>query len=226
MVCAVPHDEPIPSEEQRGGPQDERKGLLTTQHVRRAKTGDADSLAWLARRLSPLLLAQARYRLGPALRRSVDPEDLVNDVWAVALPALAQLEARQGRETPVLLRFLATTLLYRVNELARRHVRRHGQRSRGMESADGCSQLAASDSLGVVTRAAREETRGTIVTAIETLDERDREVVVLRGVEQLANDRVAELLGETPNAVSLRYNRALAKLRERLPGTVFDELMP
>jgi len=80
----------------------------TTLHVRRAKGGDRDSLAWLADRFSPLLLAQARYRLRGRLARWVQPEDVVQDVWAVALPALPGLEASDGRETPVVLKFLAT----------------------------------------------------------------------------------------------------------------------
>ena len=35
---------------------------------------------------------------------------------------------------------------------------------------------------------------------------------------------MARLLGQTPNAVSLRFNRAMARLRERLAGTAFEEL--
>ena len=33
----------------------------------------------------------------------------------------------------------------------------------------------------------------------------------------------AETLGETPNAVSLRYNRLLTRLRRQLTGTILDE---
>ena len=191
----------------------------TTLHVRRAKDGDGESLAWLVRRLSPLLYAQARLRLGPALRRSIDPDDLVQDVWSVALPALPELEAHEGRETPVLVRFLATTLLYRVNELARRQARRAGE-----GDPPPASEVEPPDGSGVVTRFAREEARGAVIQAIDSLDERDRQVVVLRGIEQVSNENAAELLGESANAVSLRYNRALAKLRAKLPASIFDEL--
>ena len=48
--------------------------------------------------------------------------------------------------------------------------------------------------------------------------------MVLRGIEQHSNRKAAELLGTTPNAVSLRYNRVLEKLRGALGRSVLDEL--
>ena len=92
---------------------------LTSLHVRRAADGDGGSLSWVVSRLSPLLLAQATYRLGSRLRALYEPEDLVNETWAVTLPKLAELPARDGRLTPVLLRFLSTTLLHRIQSLVR-----------------------------------------------------------------------------------------------------------
>ncbi len=50
--------------------------------------------------------------------------------------------------------------------------------------------------------------------------------MILRGIEQHSNEKAAEILGQTPNAVSLRYNRVLKSLRERLAGSVFAELEP
>ena len=49
-------------------------------------------------------------------------------------------------------------------------------------------------------------------------------MIVLRGIEQIANDQVAQLLGVTASAITRRYQRALEKLRRRLPGSVFDKL--
>ena len=191
--------------------------------MRRAKAGDHDSLAWLAGRFSPLLLAQARYRLRGQLAQWVQPEDVVQDVWAVALPALPGLEPRDGRETPVLLKFLTTTLLYRVNDLTRRHIRERSHDPGHSSAPPSLSQLPA-DSQGALSRAADEEAYRKIVQAIADLPEVDRQVMVLRGIEQHSNQQAAEMLGMTPNAVSLRYNRVVEKLRERLGESVLDEL--
>lgn len=200
----------------------------TSLHVRRAKQGDRESLSWLVERLTPLLLAQARYRLRSIPGAACDPEDVVQDVWAVALPRIGELEAREGRETPVLLRFLATTLVHHVNNLARRRIRRRAVRREadldaGSQRRD-LADHAAVDAPGVATVVSRTDAQRLVLDAIDALDPAQREVVVLRGIEQLDNAAVAELLGVTPNAASLRYARALRKLRERLPDSVFDEL--
>ena len=44
-------------------------------------------------------------------------------VWVVALPRLPELPPRDERHTPVLLKFLSTTLLYRINNLVQKHIR-------------------------------------------------------------------------------------------------------
>lgn len=203
---------------------------LTSFHVHRAKEGDPSSVEWIVARFTPLLLEQARYRIGPALRRRLEPEDLVQEVWGVALAELGGLGARDERETPVVLRFLSTTLLYRLNNHARKHIRSRevgALDAGGNEGSQGRAEPwehVAARTRGQVTRIARGELHAEIARALDGLAERDREVVVLRGIEGHSNARVAELLGETPNAVSLRYNRALAALRAALPASVFDEL--
>jgi RNA polymerase sigma-70 factor (ECF subfamily) len=193
----------------------------TTLHVRRAKAGDAGSLAWLVDRLSPLLLSQARYRLGPRLARHHAAEDVVQETWAVALPRLSELEARAGRETPAVLRFLSTTVLQLVNNLARKHARRAAV---APEAGTEEEPEPVREGPGVVTLADRSETHQRVLALVEELSDAQRAVFVLRGIEQHDTETVARLLDLTPNAVSLRYNRALRELRARLPGTVFEEL--
>jgi RNA polymerase sigma factor (sigma-70 family) len=191
---------------------------LTTLHVHKARDGENASVAWLVERFTPLLLAQARYRLGPALRAHHEPEDLVHDVWAVALPALPKLRAEGRRATPVFLAFLARTLLLRVNELARRQIHRR------TEEPELAAAERSAHTRGVVERVASGEAMARLTQAIEGLDGPDREVLVLRGIEQLDNRAAAQLLGCTPNAASLRYNRVLERLRRELPDSILDEL--
>ncbi len=192
-------------------------GLDTSAHVRRALDGDGDSLGWLVGRLSPLLVAQAAERLGPHLRRHHDPEDVVQEAWAVALPKLAGLDARDGRYTPVVLKYLATTVLYRVQNLLRK------QLARGGDEAPALSQLPA-ETAQRISRAVREEREQALHAAIDALPDVDRRIVVLRGIEGLTVQQIAAELELVPNTVSVKYRRALARLRETLPGSVFEEL--
>lgn len=202
--CPVPAPDP-PSTE-----------ALTTLHLRRARGGDGDSLGWLVERFSPLLLAQARRRLGPALRRGVDPEDVVQDVWVTVIGRLGGLAQPEGRATPALMRFLATTLLYKVNALLRRRAVRG-------EPAGEVSALPDA-TRGPLERALGGELARRLEEALAELPERDQELVVLRLIEQQPNAAVAELLGLQPNTASHAYQRALGRLRERIRDPLFDEL--
>ena len=199
--------------------------LLASQHVQRALQEDLDSLAWVVRKFTPLLVAQARYRLRGRLARLYDPEDLVNDVWTVALPRLSDAPAARGSYTRLFMKFLSTILLYRFNNLLRKHYRENaalGETTARAEAREALSQIPA-DTLGVVTRVVREETRSSVAEAIDGLDATDQEVVILHGIEQNSAREVADMLGIKENALAVRYTRALQKLRARLGPSLFDE---
>ncbi len=54
------------------------------------------------------------------------------------------------------------------------------------------------------------------LAAMADLEERDREVLYLRFVEGLEPKQIADILGETANVISVRLNRAMAKLRTNM----------
>ncbi len=201
---------------------------MTTLHVQRAIDGESDSRAWIVEHFTPALLLQARYRLRGALRSYCDPEDLVDDVWTATLPRLPDLVARDGRCTPVLIKFLSQTLLHKASQVARSYARQQRPRredslppaSSSLAGIDRFAGAEASPSAGAEVR----EMRALVRDRLEALDPLDREILVLRGIEQIANQRVAEKLGEHPSTVSMRYRRALQKLRKALPDSVFAEL--
>jgi RNA polymerase sigma factor (sigma-70 family) len=198
-------------------------------HVLRAIEGDAASLDWVVRRLSPALLAQAEYRMGRYLRRWCDPEDIVSEAWVVALPRLAGLRIADRRSTPVLLQFLSTTVLHLIRNLARKHARSPAgvapaAAEPGQAPAAGGLDQAPADASGVVTKAIRGELQDGVRAGIEGLAAGDREILILRGIERQPAGTVAAVLGISADAVSKRYQRALVRLRAELPDSVLDEL--
>lgn len=203
--------------------------LLTTIQVRGAAGGDATCLDWLVRHLTPWLLTAARYRLGRRLRAICDPEDVVADVWTVTLPRLGELAARDGRVTPVLLKFMSTTLLHKVNRLLERHV--FGKPpvvSPGALATD--ASAAGLDQIqdlatAVISRAVRSERRTAVLAAIDALSDDDREVLILRGIEQQPLAVVAAELELDPGTVAVRFHRALKRLRSALPDPIVEELL-
>lgn len=60
------------------------------------------------------------------------------------------------------------------------------------------------------------ETRDILSRAIEGLPDQYRAVLILRDVEGLSNEEVAEVVGETIPAVKSRLHRARMVLREEL----------
>ncbi len=161
-------------------------------------------------RVAPLLHAQATYRLG-RLRRFYDPEDLVNDVWVRALPHLPGLGGREDLLRPVVLRFLTTTLQHRARDLAEKHLA-------GKPPTESLAPSRVSHRhSGVITRAVRGERADQVRAALATLDDDDRAVLVLRGIEQRSHEEVAAALRIGVDASKKRYQRALERLRRVLP---------
>ena len=181
----------------------------TSVQLRNAIDGDRDSLGWLVAHLSPLLLAQARWRLAGGMVRTVDAEDLVQEAWIVALPRLHELVPREGR----------LTIVHRVNNLVRDALRRGP-----VAAGNGVTEGAPDQRTGVVTAAVRAEQRRQLLVTIEALEPTDREVLLLRGVEQRSQATTAALLGISGDAVAMRFSRALDRLRAQLPASLLADL--
>jgi RNA polymerase sigma-70 factor (ECF subfamily) len=62
----------------------------------------------------------------------------------------------------------------------------------------------------------REEQQALVRTALDRLPERDREILVLRYLEQLSTAEAAAVLGVSEGAVRVRLLRALRRLRDTL----------
>jgi len=60
------------------------------------------------------------------------------------------------------------------------------------------------------------ELRERVRAALESLEPRDREVLVLRYLEQLTSKEIAAILGISEAAVKTRHRRALERMRRRL----------
>lgn len=189
---------------------------LTTRHVRAAIGDDRESADWIVRRFSPLLEAQARMRLSGTPVGAAEAEDVVAESWLITLPRLRDIAPREGRVTPVLLSFLATTVRALCNRRIEKSLKlRVDPLLSGDQTPEKPIRSPGPDDQGFSRR---------IREALDSLGEPTRTIVLLRAVEGLENAEIADELGESPNTISHRYRRALEKLRAVLPDSVFDEL--
>jgi RNA polymerase sigma-70 factor (ECF subfamily) len=194
--------------------------------VNRALDGDRESLGWLVTRFTPLLKAQASWRLGPTFDGRCPADDIVAEAWLVALRKRGDIVRDGRRSTPRLLAFLGTTVLNITNRRIEEFLRRGDlQGPLPWASYEGETPGGIADTVtGAVTNAARNETAAMLEATLQSLAPADREVILLRVVEGLSNQEAARSLGEAPNTVSQRYSRALARLREALPESFLADL--
>jgi RNA polymerase sigma-70 factor (ECF subfamily) len=193
--------------------------------VNRDDPGARDRLMERHRGRLRALIAQ---RMDPRLLPRLDPSDVVQESLAEADRRLP--DYLRDRPLPFYpwLRGLA---LERLAQLHRRHVRsqkRSVEREEHRFSAlpeDSVRELAerlASRGSSPSARLRREDLRRRLRGALDRMEERDREVIELRHLEQLSVREMAAVLGITEGAVKVRHVRALERLRSLL-GTESEE---
>jgi RNA polymerase sigma-70 factor (ECF subfamily) len=191
----------------------------TEDLLRAINAGDAEARDRLLARHRDRLRRMVAYRLDRRLAARVDPSDVVQEVLAEADRKLDRY--LRDRPLPFLpwLRQLASEHLITLH---RRHVRAQKRSVRREEPGilalpeESAAELAgrlASSATSPSQRAVRQELRQRLQQALHQLPEHDREVLVLRQLEQLSVTEAAEVLGISAGAVKVRHLRALERLR-------------
>jgi RNA polymerase sigma-70 factor (ECF subfamily) len=161
-------------------------------------------------------------RMDRRMAARVDASDVVQDVLIEATRRLPDYV--QGPPMPFRL-WLRQIAQDRMIDLHRRHraQRRDVTREQAtapagwtdQSSLDLAAQLVDTE-LTPAAHAVRQELQRRFFAALDELSDDDREVVVMRHVEQMGNSEVAEALGLSPAAAGMRYLRALRRLKEVL----------
>ena len=172
-------------------------------------------------------------RLDPAVARRVDASDIVQDVLLEANQRLTEYLKSPAMPFHLWLRHLAQD---RIIDTHRRH-RLAQRRSVDREQPINRPAWADESSLGLVAQlidtertptseAIQHELQKRLAGAIDQLSEDDREIVLMRHHEGLSNQEVAKALELTEAAASMRYLRALRRLRTVLvpAGTTPDAI--
>src|SRR5262245_33149635 len=191
----------------------------TGELLRQAANGHRDAREGLLARHRGRLRKMIAWRLDRRVAARVDPSDVVQEVL---LEASGKMD-RYLRERPLpFFPWLRSLAGEHLTVLHRRHVRARGRSVLREEPGllnlpeDSAAELAArlvTSATSPTQRALRRELRQRVRQALERLSERDREVLVLRNLEQLSVADTAEVLGLSPGAVKVRHLRALERLR-------------
>ena len=174
--------------------------------VRRVVAGESELFEILLRRHNQRVYRVARAVTGD----DAQAEDLAQEGWVRAYQHLAEFEGRAQFST-----WLTRIVLHEGWARVRK-----GRRFEPMPDETETSEEWMSPSPDPESRALSSEMREYLESAVDSIPEPYRVVLVLRDVEELSTADTAETLQLTENAVKIRLHRARGMVREQLAARV------
>ena len=172
--------------------------------VRRIRGGDETAFRELVDRHGDALFGLAYSVTGS----SADAEDLVQETLLGAFRRLGAFEGRSSVKT-----WLVRILLNHASKLRRSKGVRRAMRldeQAGPETADGRLQTRSP--------AAAVESRLDAAAMLQTVSSEHREILVLRELQQMSYDEIAQTLRIPRGTVESRLHRARQELKKRFAG--------
>lgn len=175
--------------------------------------GDDTALGPLFERHRERLARMVHFRLDPRLIGRIDAEDVLQETF---LEAGKRLQAFRDDDKPFLVWVRLITQQTMV-DLHRKHLgakmRNAGREVKAAAASGTLSAFFVAHVTSPSGAVMREELRQKVEQALASMDEIDREVLLLRHFEELSNKEAALVLGIQENAASNRYVRALGRLK-------------
>jgi RNA polymerase sigma-70 factor, ECF subfamily len=184
---------------------------ISRELLEQAKAGSPEALNHLYERCAGRLLALIRLRLGRDLRSRLESRDILQ---ATLLKSLEHLDELTGKETRSLMAWLARIAEHEIRDCADFHHRQ--RRDAARESAlDDAAPLPAL-TRSALSRVILNEQAAQLETALESLSDSHREVIVLRKFEELSFAEIATRLGKSEDACRMLLARAMTALTLRM----------
>jgi RNA polymerase sigma-70 factor (ECF subfamily) len=181
------------------------EGEHTTQVlVGRCRTGDAAARAALIARIDPLLRRFARGRVPQLLRHEQDTADLVQSTWLRVLDKLGSISLQGPGD---FFAYLRTVLINALREALRRQ---------GASPIDFDADAATATSVLAASNVDPDDWLA-YEQSLASMPPEHRVVVLMRYEFGMSFAEIAQELGETPDAVRMRMNRAIARIAQ-VPG--------
>lgn len=188
-----------------------------------ARQGDKEAVDRLLARHRDAIRRLIDLRLDPAIVQRVDASDVAQDVLLEASRRLQDYLKNPAMPFHLWLRHIAK------DHIIDAHRRHHQAQKRGVNREQPLARPGWMDQSSLelagqlvdpertpASAAIQEELQRRLHGALGQLDEDDRDILLMRHFEQLPNQEVASLLGLTEAAASMRYLRAIRRLRDIL----------
>jgi RNA polymerase sigma-70 factor (ECF subfamily) len=194
----------------------------------RLRNGDTTALGELFSLSRERLWRMVSFRLDQRLRGRVDADDVLQEAY---LDAAQRIDHYLNNTSMSFFVWLRQIVLQTMIDLHRQHLgaqMRNAAREVSLHGAgypQATSISLAAHLLGNLTSpsqaAMRAEVSIQLEKALDSMSAIDREILALRHFEELTNSEVAEVLDIQQKAASIRYVRALARLKDilqQIPG--------
>ena len=190
------------------------------------KDGDADAVNELLERHRDAVRRLVQLRLDHKIQSRLDISDVVQDVLVEANRRLPDYLQNPALSFRLWLRQIAKDRIIDAHRRHRVSAKRSVDREQAMAAPAGSDrstmELIAQlrdNELTPAAAASRQELSRQVEQAINHLNEQDREIILMRHYEQLTNQEIAQALELTEPAASMRYLRAVRRLRGLLAET-------
>jgi len=182
----------------------------TGQLLERAQAGSAGALEAFYARCARKLLPLIRLRLGRSLRSEVESRDILQSVLLRSFMHLDQLD-RPDAAMAWLARMVENEIRDRVDYLSRQ--KRDVARRVSLEDHAEALPAPVRQALSLIMQTERAE---QLERALETLPESQREIIVLRKLEELTFAEIGARLDKSEDACRMAFARAMTALTLKL----------
>jgi len=203
----------------------------TTHLLDGAKLGNQEAIEKLLARYRESLRRMIDMRLDKRVSQRVDVSDVIQDVLIEAHRRLQVYLDNPVMPFHLWIRQIAQDRLIDAHRRHRASAKRSVDRERRLEIAGppdaSTIELAGQlmdPELTPAARATQRELAERVQECIARLEQRDQDILLMRHYEQLSNQEVATVLGLTEPAASMRYLRALKRLRAVIQSDPTDSL--
>ena len=192
----------------------------TVELLARAKVGNDAAINELMDRHRNSLRQLVRMRLDQKIQKRVDVSDVVQDVLVEANRRLQRYIENPVMPFHLWLRQIAKDRIIDAHRRHRVSAKRSVDREQVLIAPRGYDQssiqlasLLGDPRLTPAAAALQQEMAKKVEQAISLLDEKDCEIIVMRHYEHLTNQEIGKVLNLTEPAASMRYLRAIRRLR-------------
>ncbi len=193
-------------------------GASITGLIQQARHGRPQALERLLECYRNYLRLLAQTGIDTSLQGKADPSDLVQEALLKAHQHFGQFRGATEADLVAWLRQIMARLLVDFARRFRRAAARRVGRERSLEdvlagSSAALERLVVPNNASPSNSAERRELSVVLADALAELSADHRDVIVLRSIEELSWEELAQRMGRTPGAVRMLWARALKLLR-------------